>query len=236
MSGDHDHSNPHAHTHDGRTGPSGGRSSDVDGSEHAGFEIASFPTAAPAPAEYLSAVVELLAEKGIIAVDEIRKRRQEIRARGPRLGARVVARAWVDDAFRQRLLSDAVAAVRELGIEPLTPSQGELVALENTDELHHAIVCTLCSCYPTALLGPAPEWYRSEEYRRRIVAEPRDVLREFGLDLPAGMRIRVVDSTTECRYLVIPRRPQGSEGLGIDELEALVTDRSMVGTAEALAP
>lgn len=207
-----------------------------DGSGHDGFRIASHPAPAPAPAEYLSAVVELLAEKGVLAIDEIRRRRQEIRARGPRLGARVVARAWQDAEFRARLLRDAVTTVRELGIEPLTPTQGSLVALENTDELHHVIVCTLCSCYPTALLGPAPEWYRSEEYRRRIVAEPREVLTEFGLTLPEDMRIRVVDSTTECRYLVIPRRPDGIEGLTIDELEALVTERSMVGTGEALTP
>lgn len=206
------------------------------GADHDGFRIASHPAPAPAPAEYLSAVVELLAEKGVIAVDEIRRRRQEIRARGPRLGARVVARAWQDDGFRTRLVDDAVSAVRELGIEPLTPTQGSLVALENTDDLHHVIVCTLCSCYPTALLGPAPEWYRSEEYRRRVVTEPREVLTEFGLTLPADMRIRVVDSTTECRYLVIPRRPAGVEGLSIDELEALVTERSMVGTGEALTP
>jgi len=225
---DHDHEG-HQHSADGSTG-------DADETTHAGFEIARTPAPAAAPADYLSAVVELLIEKGIIAGDEIRKRRQELRARGPRLGARVVARAWTDEAFRSRLASDAVSAVRELGIEPLTPTQGSLIALENTDDLHHVVVCTLCSCYPNALLGPAPEWYRSEEYRRRVVVEPRVVLSEFGLDLPEGMNIRVVDSTAEHRYLVIPRRPAGTEGLPIDELEALVSEESMVGTSEALAP
>lgn len=217
------------HDHDHTT------EADVDAT-HAGFEIAKVPPPPAASAEYLSAVVELLIEKGVLAGDEIRRRREELRARGPRLGARVVARAWTDDGFRDRLLDDAVAAVRELGIEPLTPTQGTLVALANDDRLHHVIVCTLCSCYPNALLGPAPEWYRSEAYRRRVVDEPREVLREFGLELPADMRIRVVDSTAECRYLVVPRRPAGTDGMRIDELEALVTEESMVGTGEALVP
>lgn len=223
----------HDHDHDNA---SDGSPDAADASAHAGFEIARTPAPASAPAEYLSAVVELLIEKGIIAGDEIRRRRQELRARGPRLGARVVARAWTDESFRSRLTSDAVSAVRELGIEPLTPTQGSLIALENTADLHHVVVCTLCSCYPNALLGPAPDWYRSEEYRRRVVVEPRVVLREFGLELPRDMVIRVVDSTAEHRYLVIPRRPTGTEGLPIDELEALVSEESMVGTSEALAP
>lgn len=224
----HEHEHDHAHDHDAGA-------TDADAA-HAGFEIARVPPPPSASAEYLSAVVELLIEKGILAGDEIRRRREELRARGPRLGARVVARAWTDAAFRDRLLADAVSAVRELGIEPLTPTQGTLVALANDDELHHVIVCTLCSCYPNALLGPAPEWYRSEAYRRRVVDEPREVLREFGLELPAAMRIRVVDSTAECRYLVVPRRPLGTDGMRIDELEALVTEESMVGTGEALVP
>ncbi len=174
-------------------------------------------------------------EKGILAADEIRRKRAEIRARGPHLGAQVVVRAWTDDGFRSRLLVDATEAVRELGIEPLTPSQARLVALENTDDTHHVVVCTLCSCYPIALLGPAPDWYRSDDYRTRVISEPERVLEEFGLRLPDTMRIKVVDSTAECRYLVIPRRPHGTEGLAPDELEALVTPESMVGTSEARA-
>lgn len=201
---------------------------------HRGFRIEAIPPTAPASAEFLSAVAELLMEKGILAADEIRRKRSELRTRGPHLGATVIARAWMDPTFRGRLLEDANEAVRELGIEPVTASQGRLVAVENTGDVHHVVVCTLCSCYPIALLGPAPEWYRSDDYRRRIVSEPRVVLSEFGLELPQGVQIRVVDSTAECRYLVIPRRPHGIENLAIDEIEGLVTPESMVGVAEAL--
>jgi hypothetical protein len=220
--GDVDHDHDHDHDHDILT------------EDHTGFRILGTPNPTPASAEYLSAIAELLIEKGILAADEIRRKRAELRTRGPDLGARVIARAWTDTAFLARLLEDSNEAVRELGIEPVTASQGRLVALENTDEVHHVVVCTLCSCYPIALLGPAPDWYRSDDYRSRIVSEPRDVLRGFGLNLPQGMQIRVVDSTAECRYLVVPRRPHGIEGLAIDQVEALITPESLVGTAEAL--
>lgn len=199
------------------------------------FCIVGMPPPTAASAEYLSAIGELLIEKGVLAADEIRRKRADIRGRGPHLGAQVVVRAWLDDGFRMRLLFDATTAVRELGIEPLTPSQAKLVALENTTEIHHVVVCTLCSCYPVALLGPAPDWYRSDDYRIRVVTEPKAVLAEFGLRLPSTMRISVSDSTAECRYLVIPRRPVGTEDLAPDELEALVTPESMVGTSEAAA-
>lgn len=153
---------------------------------------------------------------------------------GPRNGARVVARAWVDPAFRQWLLADATAAIASLGY---TGRQGEhMVAVENTDELHHMVVCTLCSCYPWPVLGLPPTWYKSAPYRSRVVKDPRGVLADFGTVLPGSTRIRVWDSTAEVRYLVIPQRPVGTEGLGEDELAALVSRDSMIGTRLAEAP
>jgi nitrile hydratase len=195
-----------------------------------GHDEAPAPTA-PASAELVSAVLELLMDKGLLAGDEVRRKRQEIRARGLAGGARVIARAWTDPAYHERLVTDAVAAIRELGIEPLTSSQGALVALADTDDVHHVIVCTLCSCYPTAVLGQPPAWYKSEDYRRRVVERPREVLAEFGLELPATTTVRVVDSTADCRYLIVPQRPAGTETLGVDELAALVTRDCMVGVA-----
>jgi nitrile hydratase len=147
---------------------------------------------------------------------------------GPRNGARVVARAWVDPAFRQWLLADATAAIASLDY---TGRQGEhMVAVENTDELHHMVVCTLCSCYPWPVLGLPPTWYKSAPYRSRVVKDPRGVLADFGTTLPEATRIRVWDSTAEVRYLVIPQRPAGTESLGEDELAALVSRDSMIGT------
>ena len=147
---------------------------------------------------------------------------------GPRNGARVVARAWVDPAFRRWLLSDATGAVASLGY---SGRQGEhLVAVENTESCHNMVVCTLCSCYPWPVLGLPPAWYKSAPYRARAVNDPRGVLADFGVTLPESTRIRVWDSTAEVRYLVIPRQPDGSEGLGEAQLAALVTRESMIGT------
>ena len=153
---------------------------------------------------------------------------------GPRNGARVVARSWVDPAYRQRLMSDATSAIAELGY---TGRQGEhMVAVENTPGVHNMVVCTLCSCYPWSVLGLPPVWYKSPPYRSRAVADPRGVLAEFGVTLPEGTQIRVWDSTAEMRYLVIPMRPEGTEGLMEDRLADLVTRDSMIGTGLALAP
>ena len=147
---------------------------------------------------------------------------------GPRNGARVVARAWVDPAYRERLLDDACAAIAELGY---SGRQGEnLIALENTPERHNVVVCTLCSCYPWPVLGLPPTWYKSAPYRSRVVKDPRGVLADFGVTLPAGTEIRVWDSTAEVRYLVIPQRPAGAESMSETELAALVTRDSMIGT------
>jgi nitrile hydratase len=153
---------------------------------------------------------------------------------GPRNGARVVARAWTDPAFKAWLLRDGSAAIASLGYQG---RQGEhMVVLENTREQHHMVVCTLCSCYPWPVLGLPPTWYKSAPYRSRAVRDPRGVLAEFGVTLPADTAIRVCDSTAEVRYLVLPMRPAGTEGLGEDELAALVTRDSMIGTGLALTP
>ncbi|QDL97506.1 nitrile hydratase subunit alpha [Rhodopseudomonas palustris] len=153
---------------------------------------------------------------------------------GPRNGARVVAKAWSDPAYRQRLLHDATAAIAELGY---TGRQGEhIVAVENTPATHNMVVCTLCSCYPWPVLGLPPVWYKSAPYRSRVVKEPRAVLAEFGVTLPQDITIRVWDSTAEIRYLVIPMRPDGSDGLSEDRLADLVTRDSMIGTGLARQP
>ena len=188
----------------------------------------------PPAAARVRALEELLVEKGVVTRDELRRRIDWLVSRTPAHGARLVARAWVDDDFRQRLLTDAREAALELGVDP-GPSP-VVVALENTADVHHVVVCTLCSCYPRALLGPPPDWYKSLPYRSRTVSDPRGVLREFGLALDDATELRVVDSTADLRYLVVPRRPDGTESLDEEELESLVTRDSMIGVAEALAP
>jgi nitrile hydratase len=153
---------------------------------------------------------------------------------GPHNGARVVAKAWVDPDYRQRLLTDATAAIAELGY---TGRQGEhMVAIENTASTHNIVVCTLCSCYPWPVLGLPPVWYKSAPYRSRVVMEPRAVLADFGITLPASKEIRVWDSTAEVRYLVLPERPAGTEGWSEERLASLVTRDSMIGTGLALSP
>src|SRR5579884_4133370 len=153
---------------------------------------------------------------------------------GPRNGARVVARAWVDPSYRARLLADANAAIAELGFGG---QQGEnMVVLENTPKVHNLVVCTLCSCYPWPLLGLPPVWYKSAPYRSRAVIDPRGILREFGLELPDDVEVHVWDSTAELRYLVLPERPSGSENLTEEELAALVTRDAMVGVAKVAMP
>jgi len=177
----------------------------------------------------VKALESLLVEKGLVdpaALDAIVDH-YEHRV-GPRNGARVVARAWTDPAYRQRLLHDATAAIAELGF---TGRQGEhMVAVENTRQVHNLVVCTLCSCYPWPVLGLPPVWYKSAPYRSRAVIDPRGVLAEFGTELSEDAEVRVWDSTAEVRYLVIPERPAGTEGLGEDELAAMVTRDGMIGT------
>jgi nitrile hydratase len=155
-------------------------------------------------------------------------------SRTPALGAKIVAHAWADAAFKARLLADAKSACAELGID--TGSLAALVAVENTDTVHNVVVCTLCSCYPRAILGLPPDWYKSLNYRSRAVKDPRGVLKEFGLELASEIEVRVYDSTADMRYLVIPARPSGTEGMGEEKLARLVTRDSMIGVAKARIP
>ena len=189
----------------------------------------------PEPALRVKALETILTAKGLVdpaALDEILDTYE--RRVGPHLGAAVVARAWTDADFRARLRADATAAIAELGI---SGRQGEhVVAVENTPETHNMVVCTLCSCYPWPLLGIPPAWYKSDTYRARAVREPRKVLAEFGVTLPKGQKVRVWDSTAEVRYLVIPMRPEGTEGLDEAALAALVTRDAMIGTGLPAAP
>jgi len=188
----------------------------------------------PVAAARIRALGELLVEKGVIGREDVLQRIDWLISRSPADGARLVARSWVDPEFKKRLLADARAAALELDLDP-GPSP-VVIALENTATVHHMVVCTLCSCYPKALLGPPPDWYKSVPYRSRAVADPRAVLAEFGVQLEDGVNVRVVDSTADIRYLVIPRRPAGTETLPEEELAALVTRDSMIGVAIPVAP
>jgi nitrile hydratase len=176
---------------------------------------------------------ELLVEKGVLNEQQINEEVAAMRARTPERGARVVAKAWVDAAYKKRLLDNATAACEELGIE--VPSL-RLVVVENTPQVHNAIVCTLCSCYPRVLLGVPPDWYKSRNYRSRMVREPRAVLAEFGLQIADQVQIRVHDSTADMRYMVLPMRPQGTEGWDEARLASIVTRDSMIGVAVPAVP
>lgn len=177
--------------------------------------------------QYMEAALrDLLIEKDILTPDEIRAQIEKMDAIGPHLGAQVVAKAWTDPAYKSRLLADGTAAVRELGIE-IEPTH--LVVVENTADVHNIVVCTLCSCYPRNLLGLPPDWYKSANYRRRAVREPRAVLREFGTAIADNVAVRVHDSTADMRYMVLPRRPAGTEGLNEEALAALVQRDAMIG-------
>ena len=187
------------------------------------------------PAMRTEALEDILTERGLVdpkvLAGLIKNFEENV---GPMNGARVVARAWVDPEFRARLLADATAASAELGYKG---AQGEcIVALENTDRVHHVVVCTLCSCYPWPLLGLPPGWYKDPAYRARAVREPRALLAEFGLELGSEVEIRVFDSSSEVRYMVLPERPAGTEGLSEEELVPLVTREAMTGVAKAKAP
>lgn len=208
---DHHHSHDHDHDHD-----------------HHGSELS------PMEAR-VRALESILVEKGFVepaALDAIIDTYET--KIGPRNGAKVVARAWSDAAYAQRLREDATAAIGEFGF---SGRQGEhMVAVFNDRDTHHMVVCTLCSCYPWPVLGLPPVWYKSAPYRSRVVIDPRGVLAEFGVQLPAGRKIRVWDSTAEIRYLVIPERPAGTEGMSEEELAALVTRDSMIGTGLPRSP
>lgn len=179
------------------------------------------------------AMRELLVDKGILTPAEITDTIEQMDRRSPADGARVVARAWSDSDFKERLLEDGTSAISEMGIEP---GVLKLIAVENTDEVHNVVVCTLCSCYPRNLLGLPPDWYKQRAYRSRVVKTPRAVLQEFGTQLPDSTKIRVHDSTADMRYLVVPNRPAGTENLDEGALAELVTRDSMIGVSLARDP
>jgi len=179
------------------------------------------------------AMREILIEKGVTSELEIAHTIDKMDSRSPADGARVVARAWVDADFHDRLMADASAASREMGFDI---GALKLIAVENTPSVHNVVVCTLCSCYPRNLLGLPPDWYKQRAYRARVVKTPRAVLREFGLDLPADVTVRVHDSTADMRYIVVPERPRGTQGLSESTLAELVSRDSMIGVARATAP
>jgi nitrile hydratase len=212
----HDHEHGHAHEHSPRS-----FQPDLEDQPQSDYQ-------------YLEiAVRELLTEKGLITPERMRRAMEAMDARGTHLGAALVARAWVDPDYKQRLLADGSAAARELGVE-VGPMH--LLVVENTPQVHNMVVCTLCSCYPRMILGIPPLWYKSREYRSRAVREPRAVLTEFGTTLPDSVEVRVHDSTADMRYLVLPMRPAGSAGLSEAELAALVTRDSMIGVAVPETP
>ena len=179
------------------------------------------------------ALRELLIEKGVFTADEERRAMEAAESWSPAMGARIVARAWTDPDFKARLLSDGRATAETLGARITAP---ELVVVENTEHIHNVVVCTLCSCYPRSLLGLPPMWYKSADYRKRVVYEPRAVLAEFDTRLAGHVAVRVHDSTADMRYMVLPRRPDGTDGMAEEALAALVTRDSMIGVTEALAP
>ena len=225
MSG-HEHADAPAHGHD-RRHPHAGH--DVDPTHH----HPSRPDLEDTPLAYHQvmqmAVVSLLVEKGVFSADDMRAQIERMDALTPARGVRLVARAWVGDGFRQRLLADSKAAAAELGID-LGPIP--ILVMENTPGTHNLVVCTLCSCYPRFLLGIPPEWYKSRSYRSRAVREPRRVLAEFGTEIDADRRIRVHDSTADMRYMILPMRPSGAEGMSEEELAGLVTRDSLIGVTE----
>ncbi|MEQ8653809.1 MAG: nitrile hydratase subunit alpha [Kiloniellales bacterium] len=188
----------------------------------------------PDPALRVKALESLAVERGFVARESLDAWVEAYAERiGPKRGARVVARAWVDPDFHARLLDNASEAIADFGFEG--NATGHLKAVENAADLHNLVVCTLCSCYPFSLLGMSPPWYRSAAYRARAVREPRAVLAEFGVDLAADVAVRVWDSTAELRYLVLPQRPAGTEGWAEERLAALVTRNAMIGTARDLS-
>lgn len=207
---DHDHDHHHHHGHNHPHDP-------IEVTEGAGeYEI------------MVHAIKELLIEKGVITGEDIRKTLEFMDTRTPALGAKVVARAWTDPEFKKRLLANGTAAVAEMGI-PM--GDAELIVVENTKDVHNVVVCTLCSCYPRTVLGLPPDWYKSRNYRSRVVVEPRAVLKEFGTELPDSVLLRTHDSNADMRYLVLPERPAGTEGWTPEQLAAIVTRDCMVGVA-----
>jgi nitrile hydratase len=198
---------------------------DAQGHEHPKHELSHM-------AKRIYAIRELLVEKGVITEKDIQCQIEYQEARTPANGAKLVARAWTDPAFKSRFIADPKAACAEMGID--ATAINEFVVLENSEKVRHMVVCTLCSCYPRPILGRPPDWYKSFNYRQRSVADPRGVMREFGLELPDDVEVRVHDSTADIRYIVLPLRPAGTENWRAADLEKLVTRDSMIGVMDAL--
>lgn len=184
-------------------------------------------------AKRIYAIRDLLLEKGVLTRADIQRQIEYQEARSPANGAKLVARAWLDPKFKARLIADPKTACAEMGID--ATAINEFVVLENTEKVRHMVVCTLCSCYPRPILGRPPDWYKSFNYRQRAVNDARGVMREFGLDLPDDVEVRVHDSTADIRYLVLPLRPTGTDGMSEEELQRRVTRDSMIGVMDALA-
>jgi nitrile hydratase len=214
MDHDHDHHDHDHHDHPGHTHPHAAREDDDLALSHG-------------EAKFI-ALKAMLIERGLLTADEIRRRLEINDQASPHQGARMVARAWLDPAYKARMLADGKGAARELGIDV---TEAELMVIENTPECHNLIVCTLCSCYPRSLLGEPPAWYVSKAYRSRAVNEPRKVLREFGVEIPETIEVRVHDSNADLRYIVLPLRPAGTDGLNEEQLAALVSRDCLVGGA-----
>ena len=199
---------------------------DDHGHEHPKHELSYF-------AKRIYAIRDLLVEKGVITEKDIQCQIEYQEARTPANGAKLVARAWTDARFKERLIANPKAACAEMGID--ATAINEFVVLENSEKVRHMVVCTLCSCYPRPILGRPPDWYKSFNYRQRSVADPRGVMREFGLELADDVEVRVHDSTADIRYIVLPLRPAGTEGLSAADLAKLVTRDSMIGVMDALS-
>lgn len=199
---------------------------DNHGHDHPRHELSHY-------AKRIYAIRDLLLEKGVLSEKDIQCQIEYQEARSPANGAKLVARAWIDPAFKARLIADPKKACAEMGVD--ATSINEFVVLENTEKARHMVVCTLCSCYPRPILGRPPDWYKSLNYRQRAVNDPRGVMREFGLMLPDDVEVRVHDSTADIRYLVLPLRPAGTEKFSEDELAKLVTRDSMIGVMDPLS-
>ena len=182
-----------------------------------------------------AAMQALLIEKGVSTLDDILTMADKIDSRSPKDGARILARAWVDPEYKKRLLADAESAFLELGYD-LPETSPKITVVENTDEVHNMAVCTLCSCFPRAIIGRPPAWYKELAYRSKVVVDPRGVLQEFGTAIDEAVQVRVIDSSADYRYLVLPMRPAGTDGMSEEQLAELITQESMIGVGLALAP
>jgi len=218
---DHDHHGDHDHHHAGDAAPLRHPLQPDDVSPPGRYEL------------MILAMRDLLIERGVVSAEQIRRGFEMLDSWRPSRGAQIVGRAWTDEDFKARLLSDGNAAVEEFGIKM---AEAKLTVVENTETVQNVIVCTLCSCYPRAVLGLPPDWYRSKSYRSRVVREPRQVLKELGTELPDSITIRVHDSLADLRYLVLPRRPAGTEGWSEEQLASIVTRDCMIGVANPALP